>query len=92
MKKVIIISMCILALAATQISGQKGQAAIEKWGVFNIELKGPAVGNPYIDVILSAVFKNGKEESRNDLQKTWVLGCKESLDVDKVWRYFNWGS
>jgi hypothetical protein len=32
---------------------------VEKWGVFELELKGPADGNPFVDVRLSAVFTNG---------------------------------
>jgi hypothetical protein len=34
-------------------------ATVEKWGVFEIELKGPAEGNPFTDVRLSAVFTDG---------------------------------
>jgi hypothetical protein len=31
----------------------------EQWGIFEVELKGPAEGNPFTDVNLSAVFANG---------------------------------
>jgi hypothetical protein len=34
----------------------------EKWGVFEITLKGPATGNPYMDVELSAVFSNNEKQ------------------------------
>lgn len=34
-------------------------ATVEKWGVFELELKGPEDGNPFVDVRLSAVFTNG---------------------------------
>ena len=33
--------------------------SVEKWGLFEVELKGPAAGNPFVDVQLSAEFKNG---------------------------------
>ena len=33
----------------------------ELWGVYEIELKGPTSGNPFMEVELSAVFKNRKE-------------------------------
>ena len=33
--------------------------SVEKWGLFEVELKGPAEGNPFVDVQLSAEFKNG---------------------------------
>jgi hypothetical protein len=62
MKK-LVISLFISIFAATScLSAVKEQDSVQKWGVFIVELKGPAVGNPYIDIILSAVFKNGKEE------------------------------
>lgn len=32
---------------------------IEKWDIFELELKGPADGNPYMEVRLSATFSNG---------------------------------
>ncbi|MCK5701977.1 MAG: DUF5060 domain-containing protein, partial [Cyclobacteriaceae bacterium] len=35
---------------------------VEQWDVYEVILNGPFSGNPYIDVELSAVFKN-KEES-----------------------------
>jgi hypothetical protein len=35
---------------------------VEQWGVFEIEINGPSVGNPYMEVDLSAVFSNGKQE------------------------------
>jgi len=63
MKKVIIISLCVLAIASeTHVSAQNVHSTVAKWGIFNIELKGPSVGNPYTDVVLSAVFKNSREE------------------------------
>ncbi|HEU5080757.1 MAG TPA: DUF5060 domain-containing protein [Opitutaceae bacterium] len=33
--------------------------SVEKWGIFELELKGPAEGNPFVDVRLSAVFTDG---------------------------------
>ncbi|HEC44336.1 MAG TPA: DUF5060 domain-containing protein [Bacteroides sp.] len=34
---------------------------IEKWGVYELVLSGPSSGDPFIDVDLSAVFKNNEE-------------------------------
>jgi hypothetical protein len=36
--------------------------SIEKWDVFNIKLNGPSVGNPFTDVVFSAIFKHDNEE------------------------------
>jgi hypothetical protein len=33
-------------------------APVEKWGVFELTLKGPADGNPFVEVRVSAVFTN----------------------------------
>ncbi|MCA1759893.1 MAG: DUF5060 domain-containing protein, partial [Bacteroidales bacterium] len=35
---------------------------VEQWGVFEIEINGPSVGNPYMDMELYAIFTNGNEE------------------------------
>ncbi|HEX7569153.1 MAG TPA: DUF5060 domain-containing protein, partial [Verrucomicrobiae bacterium] len=34
---------------------------VPQWGIYEIELKGPADGNPFLDVRLSAVFSNGSK-------------------------------
>lgn len=46
---------CIVALCSTAGAVQK----TEQWGVHEIVLPGPATGNPYLDVTLSAEFKQG---------------------------------
>ena len=46
-----------LALLALPLSA--AQNTVERWGVFELELQGPADGNPFFDVRLSAVFTNG---------------------------------
>lgn len=48
------------AMAKAWVSGTSiGSGNVEKWGVFELSLEGPAEGNPYLDVTVSAVFKNG---------------------------------
>jgi len=34
--------------------------AVEQWGVFEVELQGPSDGNPFLDVSLSAEFRQGE--------------------------------
>jgi hypothetical protein len=34
-------------------------ASVERWGVFELELKGPASGNPFVEVRFSTVFTDG---------------------------------
>ncbi len=33
----------------------------ERWGVYEIALDGPSTGNPFVDITLSAAFRNGAE-------------------------------
>ncbi|HEY0956696.1 MAG TPA: DUF5060 domain-containing protein [Roseateles sp.] len=51
--RVVVMLMLALCSAAAQ--------AVEQWGVFEVELKGPADGNPFIDVQLSARFSDGTQ-------------------------------
>ena len=37
---------------------------VERWGVFEIEFKGPSTGNPYLEVRLEAVFRQGGQSLR----------------------------
>lgn len=46
---------CFLAV----VSFAAAPASVEKWSVFELELKGPADGNPFVDVRMGAVFTNG---------------------------------
>ncbi|MGO4211015.1 DUF5060 domain-containing protein [Terriglobus sp. 2YAB30_2] len=37
---------------------QAGAGTIEQWGIFEVALQGPSEGNPFIEVTLSAEFRN----------------------------------
>ena len=50
------------ALAAPAAAATKGLQRIERWDMFEIELAGPAQGNPIDDVILSARFVCGAQD------------------------------
>ncbi|UJF35611.1 DUF5605 domain-containing protein [Paenibacillus hexagrammi] len=39
---------------------------VERWGIFELTLDGPSSGNPYMDIQLSARFKNGLNEAEAD--------------------------
>ena len=39
---------------AISVSVMAEKASVEKWSVYNIELKGPSTGNPFTDSKLSA--------------------------------------
>ncbi len=37
----------------------RAASAVEQWDVFELTLRGPREGNPFVDVRVSAVFTNG---------------------------------
>ena len=49
---------------------------VERWGIFEIALPGPADGNPFVDVTLSASFTTGNEH----------VDCAGFYDGDGVYR------
>ncbi|MBA4065616.1 MAG: DUF5060 domain-containing protein [Isosphaera sp.] len=53
-----------LLVGQTFLSGRLQAAEVEQWGIFEVTLKGPADGNPFVDVELSATFTQGKTQVR----------------------------
>jgi len=52
----------LAAVLAMSCAGARLHAAdIERWGVFELALPGPAEGNPYLDVAWSATFRQGDQ-------------------------------
>jgi hypothetical protein len=53
--------MCAVALVLSLVTAVMAapNAPVEQWGVYEVQLKGPTNGNPFVDVRLSAVFDNG---------------------------------
>ncbi len=49
----------ILLLFSTLCGAAATVATVEKWGVFELELTGPAEGNPFTEVRFGAVFTDG---------------------------------
>lgn len=52
----------LLLLLAPTAPLQAGD--VEQWGLFEVALKGPTVGNPFVDVELSATFTQGDQKLR----------------------------
>ena len=48
-----------LSIALACLIGVASAQPIEQWVVYEITLDGPANGNPFVEVILSAEFRNG---------------------------------
>jgi hypothetical protein len=55
--KFLFLTFLALLAATTTAEGKSNSNIIERWGIFELVLKGPEGGNPFIDVKLSAEFK-----------------------------------
>jgi hypothetical protein len=51
--------LSLLVLGLFLVSSVASAADCERWGVYEVELKGPTTGNPFVGVDLSAVFTQG---------------------------------
>ncbi len=49
----------ILSGGAFIAQGNETDGSVERWGIFELSLKGPRDGNPFVDVTLSARFSQG---------------------------------
>jgi hypothetical protein len=62
---------------------------VEKWDLFELSLKGPDGGNPYLDIELSAIFRKGHREVETagfyDGQGRYVI--RFSPDEEGKWTY-----
>ena len=62
----IAVSLAVVHCSATAVSERGGGGErIERWGMFELALKGPEGGNPFLDVRLSARFRHGDRDSYN---------------------------
>src|SRR5262245_14155393 len=52
----------VMLLLAAQSPSRAGE--VEQWGIFELTLRGPAGGNPFVDVELSATFTQGERKIR----------------------------
>jgi Domain of unknown function (DUF5605)/Protein of unknown function (DUF4038)/Domain of unknown function (DUF5060) len=54
------------ATSAENSSEKSAAKKIDQWGMFEIELKGPAEGNPFVDVNLSATFSTSSTSATKE--------------------------
>ena len=56
----IVLGLCIIFMAApTACVCAEAAASLEQWDVFEVALKGPTDGNPFVDAIFTARFTQG---------------------------------
>ncbi len=77
-----------LALVTCAAAAEPARS-VERWGVFELELDGPAEGNPFVDVRLSAVFTNGARsvDVAGFYDGDGVYRLRFSPDTVGTWRY-----
>lgn len=63
MKPLIAIALTLLALVSVSAADRPTEvaapASVARWDIYELELRGPSEGNPFVDVRISAVFSNG---------------------------------
>lgn len=64
-------------------------ADVERWGIFELSLNGPAQGNPFVGVEFSAVFKNGDNvyEPEGFYDGNGVFKIRFMPDLEGTWTY-----
>ena len=55
-----LLAVLLLMCACAGAAGTADTPSVEKWGIFEVSLQGPSDGNPFVDVELSAVFRQGE--------------------------------
>lgn len=84
MKKLIVASLCLL-LAGNLVA----QNRVEKWNVFELTLKGPSTGNPFMGVELSGHFTNGDKvyEQEGYYDGDGIYKIRFMPDKEGTWSY-----
>jgi hypothetical protein len=85
----------VLALLALGLTAAPAAAdTVEQWGVYEIELKGPTNGNPFLDVQLSAVFSKGSNsvEVAGFYDGDGIYRVRFMPDQTGVWQYKTLGN
>jgi len=79
----------ILLMSTLAVSAYGKDIQVEKWDIFELDLKGPDDGNPYLDIKLSAIFSKGNREVKTDGfydgQGRYII--RFSPDEQGVWTY-----
>jgi hypothetical protein len=75
--------------ALTSFAFQLAAANVEQWGVFELALSGPTNGNPFVDVELSARFKQGTNtvSVSGFYDGDGIYRVRFSPEIQGQWRY-----
>lgn len=78
-----------LAFTSPLVAAEASVQSVQRWDIFELELKGPSSGNPFVEVRLSAVFTDGKTtmEVPGFYDGDGVYRVRFSPDAVGEWRY-----
>ena len=83
----VIAAVLFISILGESVYGKDIQ--VEKWNIFELDLKGPRDGNPYLDVKLSAIFSKGNRDVKTDGfydgQGRYII--RFSPDEQGIWTY-----
>lgn len=83
------IGSLILLLIPALVFSQQLKNSVEKWGMYEVTLKGPSGGNPFVGIELSAVFTNGDETFKPEgfYDGNGVYKIRFMPDKEGIWTY-----
>jgi len=87
---IFLLSHSSVALSAKSLStGESPVPKVERWGIFEISLKGPKTGNPFLEVGLSARFTSGSRVVKVDgfYDGDGVYRIRFMPELAGEWRY-----
>jgi PKD repeat protein len=58
--RIAVLIFAVLPTIPTAAQVKSNSETVERWGIFELELRGPSGGNPFVDVQLSGEFRQGE--------------------------------
>jgi Domain of unknown function (DUF5060)/Domain of unknown function (DUF5605)/Protein of unknown function (DUF4038) len=79
----------VLAAGPAVAAPPSALPTVERWGIYEITLRGPSAGNPFVDVRLSAVFTDGEQTFNvaGFYDGDGIYRIRFMPDRTGVWRY-----
>ena len=58
--RIIVLIFTVLPAVPVVAQVKSNSETVERWGIFELELRGPSEGNPFVDVQLSGEFRQNE--------------------------------
>ena len=88
-RRTLILSYFLMVAMSAALAVAAPDDRVEKWGLYEIALSGPAEGNPFIECELSAVFTDGDRtfEPEGFYDGSGIYKIRFMPDKEGVWRF-----